>query len=75
MFFLVLYFLDLAILVGEKIMQIQGKMLTTKKLPFVVNIYKYLIKNYLHIWLRAKTWLNFLLDDLEKDCKIEKKKD
>ncbi len=56
-------------------MQIQGKMLTTKKLPFVVKIHKYFNKFYLHIWLRTKTWLNFLLDDLEKDCKIEKKKD
>jgi len=27
---------------------------------------------YFYIWLIAKTWLNFLVDDLEKDYKIEK---
>jgi hypothetical protein len=26
------------------------------------------------MWRRAKTWQNFLMDDLEKNCKIEKKK-
>jgi hypothetical protein len=28
---------------------------------------------YLHIWLIAKTWLNFLVDDFE-EYKIEKEK-
>jgi len=27
---------------------------------------------YLHIWLIVKTWLNFLVDDLEENYKIEK---
>ncbi len=27
---------------------------------------------YLHIWLIAQTWLNFLVDDLEEDYKTEK---
>jgi len=26
------------------------------------------------MWLKAKTWQNFLMDDLEENCKIEKKK-
>ncbi len=28
----------------------------------------------LHMWLIAKTWLNFFMDDLEEDYKIEKMK-
>jgi len=27
---------------------------------------------YFHIWLIAKTWLKFLVNDLEEDYKIEK---
>jgi hypothetical protein len=35
--------------------------------------FKNVLKNlYFHIWLIAKTWLNFLEDDFEKDYKIEK---
>jgi hypothetical protein len=28
---------------------------------------KYLINVYLHIWVITKTWLNFLVNDLEED--------
>jgi hypothetical protein len=27
---------------------------------------------HFHIWLIAKTWLNFIVDDFEEDYKIEK---
>jgi len=37
--------------------------------------YKNIFTNlYFHIWLIAKSWLNFVTDDLEEDYKIEKMK-
>jgi hypothetical protein len=29
---------------------------------------------YFHVWLIAKSWLNFIVDDIKEDYKIEKKK-
>jgi hypothetical protein len=41
----------------------------------LVGKYKNNLANlYLHIWLIAKTWQNFLMADLEEDYKIEKMK-
>jgi len=38
------------------------------------NIKNVLTNLYLHIWLLSKTWLYFLMDDFEKDYKIENHK-
>jgi hypothetical protein len=40
----------------------------------MTKIYKYLTNLYFHIWFIAKKWLNFFMDDLEVDYKIEKMK-
>jgi uncharacterized membrane protein YbaN (DUF454 family) len=41
---------------------------------YIQNIKNIFTNFYFHIWLLAKTWLNFLVDDIKDHYKIEKNK-